>query len=132
MNIYHHYRKIYINHYGQIPKDEFGRSYDIHHIDGNRSNNDPKNLIALSIKEHFDLHYAQGDYPACRLIAVRLLKPHEKSKGKTLSKEHKQKIANSLTGRKHTEETKKKIGDAHKGKSKPKFRLSKPIIENSK
>lgn len=157
MNIYHHYRKIYINHYGQIPKDEFGRSYDIHHIDGNRNNNDPTNLIALSLKEHFDVHYAQGDYPACRLIANRLLKPHEKSKGKILSEEHKQKISNSLTGRKHSEETKKKIADANRGKSRPKkigwrthseetkkkigesnkkskprSRLSNPIIENSK
>ncbi len=120
MNIYHLYRSIYVKHNGPIPKDEFGRSYDIHHIDGDRTNSDPTNLVALSLKEHFDLHYAQGDYPACRLIAIRLLKPHEKSKGKTLSEEHKKKIAESLKGRTRSDETKQKISNAHKGMPKPK------------
>lgn len=120
MNIYHLYRSIYVKYKGPIPKDEFGRSYDIHHVDGNRNNNDPSNLVALSLKEHFDIHYAQGDYPACRLIAIRLLKPHEKSKGKILSEDHKKKIAESLRGRKQSAETKQKISNAHKGMPKPK------------
>lgn len=59
------YRKIYINHHGPIPKDEQGRAFDIHHIDGNRSNNDPSNLKALSILDHYNIHYSQGDYAAC-------------------------------------------------------------------
>lgn len=32
------YRRIYEQHYGPIPKDEQGRSYEIHHIDGNHNN----------------------------------------------------------------------------------------------
>lgn len=66
------YRKIYKEHHGSIPKDENGRNYEIHHIDGNRKNNDPTNLIALSIQEHFNIHYLQEDWGACNLIAKNL------------------------------------------------------------
>jgi hypothetical protein len=62
------YRKIYEEHYGPIPTDSSNRTYDIHHIDGNRQNNDPSNLIALSVQAHYDIHYAQGDYGACLKI----------------------------------------------------------------
>ena len=78
------YRKIYKNYYGFIPVDESGRTYDIHHIDGDRTNNSIDNLIALSIQEHYDLHWAQKDYGACWLISRKMkLSPDELS---TLSK----------------------------------------------
>lgn len=66
------YRKIYEKHFGQIPKDSEGRKYDIHHIDGDHTNNDISNLKAVTIQEHYDIHYAQGDWFACLLIAERL------------------------------------------------------------
>lgn len=66
------YRKIYENHYGPIPKDETGRTYEIHHIDGNRKNNNPANLQALSIKDHYDVHYQQGDWGACLRIGSKM------------------------------------------------------------
>ena len=59
------YRKIYETHYGPIPIDEEGRTFDIHHIDGNHSNNSPQNLKAVTIKEHYDIHYLQEDWSAC-------------------------------------------------------------------
>jgi hypothetical protein len=65
------YRKIYEQHYGPIPKEDNGRTYEIHHIDGDDSNNDPSNLVALTLQEHYDLHYSQGDYQACRLMAIQ-------------------------------------------------------------
>jgi hypothetical protein len=66
------YRKIYENHIGLISKDSDGRTYEIHHIDGNHSNNDPSNLKAVTIQEHYDIHYAQGDWGACFKIATRM------------------------------------------------------------
>jgi hypothetical protein len=69
MNIY---RKIYEQNFGPIPvDDDDGHSYDIHHIDGDHSNNDPSNLKAVTIQEHYDIHHAQGDYYACYLIAIQ-------------------------------------------------------------
>ena len=66
------YREIYKNHYGPIPIDTTGRRYDIHHIDNNHSNNNPKNLKAVSLQEHYDIHYGQGDFVACWLIVRKL------------------------------------------------------------
>lgn len=68
------HRVIYEQHHGPIPKEENGRSYDIHHIDGNHLNNDPLNLKAVTLQEHYDIHYSQGDWGACRMIALRLNK----------------------------------------------------------
>ena len=66
------YRKIYEEHFGKIPKDEDGRSYQIHHIDGNRENNDISNLKCVSIKEHYEIHYEQEDWGACYLIGRKM------------------------------------------------------------
>jgi hypothetical protein len=71
------YRLIYKNHHGDIPVDETGRKFDIHHIDGNHSNNDPVNLIAVTLKEHYDIHYQQGDFVACYLISRKLKLPND-------------------------------------------------------
>ena len=77
MNTYHArtkvHRRIYENHYGPIPREPNGRSYDIHHIDGDHTNNDPKNLVAVTTQEHYNIHYAQGDYGACYFIAIQRL-----------------------------------------------------------
>lgn len=71
------YRNIYIKAYGKIPKDEFGRSYDIHHIDGDHTNDSLENLIAIPIQEHYNIHYANEDWHACFLIAIRMKMPVE-------------------------------------------------------
>lgn len=67
------YRKIYEKHNGPIPIDELGRTYEIHHIDGNHGNNHPTNLKAVTVQEHYDIHYAQGDWAACLYIAGQRL-----------------------------------------------------------
>lgn len=71
MTTYHriNYRKIYEQHHGPIPKEPNGRSYEIHHIDGDHTNNNPENLKAVTLQEHYDIHYAQGDYGACYYMA---------------------------------------------------------------
>ena len=66
------YRKIYEEYYGSIPVDETGKTYDIHHIDGNRNNNDPSNLIALSLQDHYNVHFDKGEYGACIRIKSRM------------------------------------------------------------
>ncbi len=74
------YRKIWKNHYGSIPKDENNRTYEIHHKDSNKSNNDIFNLQCMSIQDHYDIHYSQGDYGACLLISRSMdILPEEKS-----------------------------------------------------
>jgi len=69
------YRKIYEQYFGPVPKDKDGRTYEIHHIDGNRKNNDISNLKAVSIQEHYNIHYTQGDFGACVMIAKRMQLP---------------------------------------------------------
>lgn len=74
------HRQVYIKHYGPIPKDSDGRTYDIHHVDGNHNNNDPSNLKAVTIQEHYNIHYAQDDYVACLRLSIRLnMTPEELS-----------------------------------------------------
>lgn len=77
----YYYRKIYSENYGNIPTDEDGRTFDIHHLDGNTENNHPSNLIAVSITEHYEIHKKQGDVKACLAIAARMkISPEEKKK----------------------------------------------------
>ena len=89
------YRKIYENHNGPIPKDETGRTYDIHHIDGNRKNNKPENLKAVTIQEHYDIHYTQRDWSACHRIASKMNLSHEHLS--ELSKLHNKKMVENGT-----------------------------------
>lgn len=71
----YNYRKIWEENFGEIPKDEEGRTFEIHHKDGNRENNSLENLMCLSIKEHYNIHYQNGDYGACVMIAKRMSLP---------------------------------------------------------
>ena len=91
------YRRLWKEYHGtDIPKDEQGRSYEIHHVDGNRNNNSIENLICVSIEEHKKIHLEQGEVWVANLIADRLDKVYEK-------------------GWQHSEETRKKMSKAHKG-----------------
>ena len=71
------YRAIYENHYHKIPKEKDGRSYQIHHIDGNHANNHYTNLMCVSESEHYEIHLAQGDWRACQIMSVRMNKPYK-------------------------------------------------------
>lgn len=66
------YRRIWEAQHGQIPVDEKGRRYEIHHIDGNHENNLIDNLKCLSIEEHYKIHLNQGDLVEAALIAKRM------------------------------------------------------------
>lgn len=74
------YREIWKEHFGEIPTDENGRKYEIHHINGDRDDDSPENLLCVSIKDHYNIHKEQGDYAACLLISTRMdISPEEKS-----------------------------------------------------
>lgn len=80
------YRRLWRKYYGAIPLDELGRRYDIHHIDGNRENNDIENLMCISMQEHMELHISQGDWAAAFRIAQRMgIDPAIKSELMSLS-----------------------------------------------
>jgi hypothetical protein len=85
------YRKIWEENYGKIPLDENGRTYEIHHIDGNRNNNSIDNLKCVSITEHYNIHFKQGDYQACLRMSERM-KLTAKQKSELASKANKGKI----------------------------------------
>lgn len=75
------YRKIWEAANGPIPYDSEGRRMEIHHVDGNRNNNSLDNLRLVSIQEHYNIHYSQGDWGACQSIVNRMqVSPEEKSK----------------------------------------------------
>jgi len=116
------YRKIWSKIYGEIPKDELGRSYEIHHIDGNRNNNSIENLTCVSIKEHYEIHKKQyienGNYKdlaAARYLAGKLGKTVNEISGYTLCEETKTKISKTLTGVKHDTERIVKMKESLKG-----------------
>jgi hypothetical protein len=71
------YRRLWEKNFGPIPLDEKGISFEIHHIDRDSSNNELSNLQCVSLQEHYDIHFAQGDYWACQAISFRLKMPEE-------------------------------------------------------
>lgn len=89
------HRLIYQKHFGLIPVDENGRTYDVHHLDGNRNNNDPSNLKAVSLQEHYDIHYNQGDWMACQRILKRM-NNDPTLKSMLLSKANKERVQNGI------------------------------------
>lgn len=52
------YRNKYKHHYGI----EFGKDYVIHHIDGDRSNNDISNLLLLPLSLHSKYHEYKKEF----------------------------------------------------------------------
>jgi hypothetical protein len=70
-----YYRILWEEQYGNIPIDENGRSFEIHHINGDHSDDRIENLQCLSIKDHFAIHEAQGDILACCAISRRMALP---------------------------------------------------------
>jgi hypothetical protein len=111
------YRKIYEHHHGAIPVDDLGRTYEIHHTDGNHHNNHPSNLQCVSVQEHYDIHYAQEDWGACFCIAKRLKLTKEQISGLIRAHNRNQKGANNpFWGRTHSEFSKSLMSAANKGR----------------
>ena len=113
------YRKICKEHYGYSNQDMKGK--DVHHIDGNRDNNHPSNLMLLTPEEHAKLHkhdFVKWARKGAKLGNESFIK-RLKEKGPT-EKElaHREKMAilrkKGLHRIPHSEETKKLISENKK------------------
>lgn len=56
------------------------QNMEIHHIDGNHDNNDPNNLLAVTIEQHLEIHQKQNDYGAVQAILMRMNRSEEEVK----------------------------------------------------
>jgi len=72
------YRKNYRKTYEQFYQCSLLPGIDIHHIDGDHSNNNPANLKAVTLEEHYEIHRSQKEYYAAYLIGRRMkIKPED-------------------------------------------------------
>ena len=62
-----HYRQIW----EKANNKNIPNMYEIHHIDGNKFNNNPSNLICVSIEQHLQIHLDQKDWGAVQAILAR-------------------------------------------------------------
>jgi len=110
------YRKLWEQHYGPIPKDKNGRTFDIHHIDGNRTNNSLDNLICLSIEDHYKIHMDQfektkseKEFASLVFLSKRINRPLENLTGWTRTHETREKIRKKLKDKKRPSEVIEKM-----------------------
>ena len=99
------YQKAWVEFNGcDIPK-----GYHIHHLDGNRKNNNPENLICVSPQLHYEIHLAlwerygrRKDLAASLFLKKEIDNPKKlpsPNKGVKMSKESRLKISNSKKGK---------------------------------
>lgn len=134
------YRTIWKKHYGEIPKDIEGRPYEIHHINGNHKDNRIENLTCITIQEHYDIHYQNGDYGACVMIAKRMNLPVDfisqiqkgvKRPGIGGTKKGTIPWNKNIKGYKlHSEETKQLLSKKSSGENNPKSKLTEKDVRN--
>lgn len=72
--------KNYVRIWEKYHNKNLPKNMEIHHIDGNHNNNDPENLLAVTIEEHLKIHQDQKDYGAVQAILLRMNRTEEQNK----------------------------------------------------
>ena len=122
------YRKIWETHNNKKIPD----NYEIHHIDGNRNNNSPENLLCVSIEEHLKIHKSQHDWGAVQAILMRMNYDKEEL-SENSSKHQKQLIEeNRHNFQKISKEERKEISKKVHKNRKTAFLGIENIVENSR
>ena len=105
------YRKIWETYNNKkIPE-----GYEIHHIDGNKNNNNLNNLKCITIEEHLEIHRKQKDYGAVQSILMRMsLDDDKRQEIRDCASKHQKKLIkegrhNFPTGKERAELSKKTI-----------------------
>lgn len=113
------YRKICQEYYGY--SDEEMKGMDVHHIDGNHSNNSPENLMLISPQEHAKIHESEfviwareGGKLGNESLRKRLREVGQTPKELEYKKVRLERCKAGLHTTPHTEETKKVISEKKK------------------
>lgn len=122
------YQKVWIeNNHSDIPE-----GYHIHHLDGNRKNNDIDNLLCVSPSMHYEIHFAlwnrygkKKDLCACVFLKKEIDNPKKlpsPNKGVKMSKDAREKMSKAKKGKaswnkglKMSEEARMNMSKARKG-----------------
>lgn len=87
------HRLVYLAIHKEIPE-----GYDIHHIDGDKHNNNPDNLIAIPHSEHLSLH--KKGFKPTQATREKMSKS-QKALNRTISPEQREKMVEGHKGKKH-------------------------------
>lgn len=81
----HHYAWLEAHTYRTVEwlADRLKDGFDIHHLDGNHDNNDPKNLVLIECSDHMMLH---AGVRMCRLIGSVKMTERSRKTAATLGK----------------------------------------------
>jgi hypothetical protein len=72
------HRRVYEEHHGPIPE-----GWHVHHVDWDKRNNDPSNLVALTPAEHSAIHLRKYPTTHACVVCGDLFAPAPKKAGRT-------------------------------------------------
>ena len=91
-----------------VPNDDPERKQDVHHIDGNKLNNSPDNLVWMSRSEHQRYHALNRSEDTIKKLRMA-------ATGYVHTKESREKMSRSRMGHPVSQSTREKIGKANSG-----------------